>query len=99
MLGATRAQLRSWGYGDIRPPPSVDGRIDQCVAEVGPAQTECWAALDKYLMERVVPWAPFLFQTAVRTVSARIAHYSLDQSTGLPALDQIAFKPSAIRKS
>jgi ABC-type transport system substrate-binding protein len=91
MLGATTEQLRAWGY-PVHHVPSVDGQIDLCDAATGESQVACWAALDKHLMEKVVPWVPFLFQTVVKIVSPRVAHYSFDQATGLPALDQIALK-------
>ncbi len=98
LLGVTPGELRGWGYSVLHV-TSVDDRIHQCVVATGQMQEACWARLDQYLMEEVVPWAPFLFQTAVRLVSARVAHYSMDQFTGLPALDQIALTPAAIEGS
>jgi ABC-type transport system substrate-binding protein len=98
LLGATSGELRGWGYSVLHV-PSVDDRIRQCVIVTGQVQAECWARLDQYLMEKVVPWAPFMFQTAVRLVSRRVTHYSMDEFTGLPALDQIALAPSAIEGS
>ena len=89
LLGASPGQLRRWGY-DVRSVPTVDGRIDQCVPSVGSASFQCWARLDQYLMETVVPWVPYLTVSTVRIVSSRVAHYSFDQAMKMPALDQIA---------
>jgi peptide/nickel transport system substrate-binding protein len=89
LLGASPDQLRTWGY-QVTEVPSVDVRIDACLTKVGQAQLQCWVQLDQYLMENVVPWVPYLSENQVQVVPARIVHYSHDQSTGLPALDQIA---------
>jgi hypothetical protein len=75
----------------------VDNRIAQCTRDVGNAQAQCWANLDKYLMVKVVPWVPYYLQRIYRITSARVEDYSLDQFTRMPALDQIALKVSAIR--
>jgi hypothetical protein len=77
----------------VRSVPNVDVRIDQCAGLVGDAATSCWAALDKYLMQELVPWVPFMSTTTRITVSARIARMSFDQFTAVPALDQISLKP------
>ncbi len=93
LLGATPRKLRAWGY-TVTKIPSVDDRIDQCLAIRGDAQPACWAALDKYLMEDVVPWVPYLYEADPELVSNRVAGYSFDQSVAMPALDQIALKPA-----
>ena len=91
MLGATPAELRRWGYS-VEHVPSVDNRIQECNVLIGKAQEECWATLDQYLMEKVIPMIPFMFETAIRLVSPRVAQYSFDQAIGMPALDQIALE-------
>src|SRR5262249_16240431 len=89
LLGATPTQLARWGYGS-RAVPSVDGAIDQCRPLVGGTAVACWAELDEYLMEKVVPWIPLVYDQAVAVRSPRVLGYSVDQFTGLPALDRIA---------
>jgi peptide/nickel transport system substrate-binding protein len=89
LLGAKPEQLRRWGYASTSV-PSVDDRIDACVPLVGLAQIECWATLDQYLMEKVVPWVPLLRVGYAYTVSARVRNFTWGQFTGLAALDQIA---------
>jgi peptide/nickel transport system substrate-binding protein len=91
LVGAKPAQLRRWGYS-VQKVPSVDDRIRECVALVAGPQTQCWASLDQYLMERVVPWVPLVFESHVDLVPARVARYSFDQLAALPALDRIALR-------
>jgi peptide/nickel transport system substrate-binding protein len=92
LVGASDKQLREWGYS-VRGVPNVDDRLDQCLALVGPARTQCWTALDQYLMEQVVPAIPYAEEHFVQVVPDRIASYSYDQFTALPALDRIALEP------
>jgi len=94
LLGATSEQLRAWGYA-VDGVPSVDERIKGCQRLVGAAQGPCWAELDQYLMEEVVPWIPLFFTEADFPVSERVASGSFDQRTGLPALDRIALVPGS----
>ena len=89
LLGATSEQLKGWGY-DISEVPSVDEKLDECNAALGDTRLQCWADLDKMLMEDVVPWVPYLFDNNVDIVSANVKNYSYDQSAGLAAFDQLA---------
>jgi ABC-type transport system substrate-binding protein len=94
LLGATPGQLEDWGY-TVDEVPSADDRIDACQRLVGSAQIPCWAELDQYLMEEVVPWIPLFFEETAFPVSERVAKWSFDQQTGYPALDQIALVPGS----
>jgi peptide/nickel transport system substrate-binding protein len=89
--GASADQLRKAGYRTTTV-PSVDDRIADCLERLGRAQLDCWAGLDQYLMETVVPWIPFLAENTIQVVPARIAHYSFDQAQVAPAPEQIALK-------
>lgn len=91
-VGATPEQLRDWGY-PVSQVESVDDEIDVCLALVGGAQVDCWAQLDQLLMEQVVPVVPWLSGATVRIVSERVASYTIDQWTTIPALDRIALEP------
>jgi peptide/nickel transport system substrate-binding protein len=96
LFGATKEQLRGAGYR-VRSVPHADGRIDACLRLPGSQQGSCWGHLDKYLMEKVVPWVPLIYDGTARTVSDRIAQMPLDQfANGMPALDQIALKPGSV---
>ncbi len=94
LLGATPEELRRWGYAATSV-PSVDGRINECLPRLGLAQIDCWATLDQYLMEKVVPWVPLLLVRYAYTVSARVRNFTWDEATtGIAALDQIALAPT-----
>ena len=90
LLGATPDQLKGWGYS-VTSVPSEDDKVSECSAlEPGDARFNCWAELDRDLMENVVPWVPYLFDTNVDILSDNIKHYSFDQFAGLAAFDQMA---------
>jgi peptide/nickel transport system substrate-binding protein len=94
LLGATPEELRRWGYA-VTSVPSVDGRINECLPLLGLVQIECWATLDQYLMEKVVPWVPYLLVRYAYTVSARVRNFTWDEATtGMAALDRIALAPT-----
>jgi peptide/nickel transport system substrate-binding protein len=89
LLGATPEQLRSWGYPVSRV-PDVDPRIQYCISLIGPAQPACWATLDTYLMDEVVPMVPLFQSVNPDPIPSRLVHYSYDQAADAPAIDQIA---------
>ena len=94
LIGASEEQLTGWGYA-VPSVPSVEPKIDECRARIGPAQQQCWAELDQLLMLQIVPAIPALIEEEVRIVSDRVTRYSFDQPFGsVPALDQIAVAPS-----
>ena len=90
MVGATPDILRGRGYDPTIPIPSAEEQIDECIPLSGDQRLECWAQLDRYLMEDVVPWVPYLFDNSVVVVSDRVVAWSFDQFAGLPAIDRIA---------
>jgi peptide/nickel transport system substrate-binding protein len=94
LLGATTRQLQGWGYS-VTSVPSVEDRLAACATRSGSAQTECWAELDQYLMNEVVPWVPYMFVDHVQVVSERVVAYSFDQFGPQPALDRIALAPGS----
>ena len=93
LVGAHSDDLRRWGYS-TRSVPSVDDRIAQCERLLQDTQVQCWASLDQYLMEQVVPWIPYTTTVQVVLLSPRVAAASFDQVTNLPALDHIALRPT-----
>lgn len=94
LVGARPRQLRGWGY-DVTSVPSIDERIDECMALIGDLQVRCWAESDQYLMEHVVPWVPYVFEKKVFLVSDRVDAYSLSQVTTSPALDRLSVSSEA----
>jgi peptide/nickel transport system substrate-binding protein len=89
-LGATSAQIKEFGYTAVTSTTSVDDKIADCGKVEGDALFQCWADFDTYLMENVVPFAPYLFDNSVDITSDNIINYSFDQFAGLAAFDQLA---------
>ena len=93
-VGATPRQLEELGYGSKKV-PSVDDRINECQEMTFGPQVACWAQLDQYMMENVVPWVPLLNEVEARIVSERVETMNFDQFVSMPALERIALTPEA----
>lgn len=91
-LGATPQELHSWGYA-VTAVPSVDDRIRECVSLVSGAQARCWAGVDEYLVDKIVPSVPILADNYIEVIPARVTAYSYDQAFDLPALDRVVVAP------
>jgi peptide/nickel transport system substrate-binding protein len=93
LVGASSQQLRRWKYR-VTHVPNVDAKIDECLRLTGGAQTQCWAETDQLLMEKVVPWVPYLFDGFATVVSRRVTRFTYAQSNLIlmPAFDRIALK-------
>lgn len=89
VVGVTAAMLteRTYAVTDV---PSAETQINKCIPLTGDERLQCWADLDTYLMEDVVPWVPYLFDNDVVVLSAHVTNYSFDQFAGLLALDHIS---------
>ena len=92
LLGASAKQLSDWGYAAGTAVPSVDDKLAECAAlPTGDPRYTCWANLDKFLMEDVVPWVPVTFSNENDITSTRVVNYSFDYSMGQASLDSFAF--------
>jgi hypothetical protein len=89
LVGATPELMAELGYS-ITEVPSLDGEIEACNGRTGAAQFQCWAEVDQFLMERIVPWVPLWVRQTSRVTSTRVTRFSFDASLGISALDQIA---------
>ncbi|MGH2817869.1 MAG: ABC transporter substrate-binding protein [Actinomycetota bacterium] len=68
---------------DLGAIPSVDSDIDACrETEDDDERLQCWADLDKKLMEEVVPWVPYLDATNIGVSSEAVVKYEFDQFSG-----------------
>ncbi|MEA2446638.1 MAG: hypothetical protein QOK47_275, partial [Actinomycetota bacterium] len=65
-----------------------------CIPELGDARVQCWADLDKKLMEEVVPWVPYLDAAAVWGTSPAVSKWEFDQFSGTPAWSRVAVDSS-----
>ncbi|MEP6973520.1 MAG: ABC transporter substrate-binding protein [Actinomycetota bacterium] len=96
LLGATAKQLKDWGYPDGTVIPSVDDKIAECAAiPIGDDRINCWAELDKTLMEDVVPWVPTTFTNINDITSSRVVNYSFDYWGEQASFDSFAFAPGS----
>ena len=87
-LGTTEKALQEAGYEvPADGIPSIDDRIQECWKMSLDTANECWAELDKYVMEEIVPVVPRRFSTNIDVLGERIENYSFDQFAGLGALD------------
>jgi ABC-type oligopeptide transport system substrate-binding subunit len=92
LVGASAKQLTDWGYPAGTTVPSVDDKLAECAAQpIGDPRFTCWANLDKFLMEDVVPWVPVTFSNENDITSARVVNYSFDYAMGQASLDSFAF--------
>jgi peptide/nickel transport system substrate-binding protein len=92
-VGMTRAQAQSCGVlsqWQAHTPPSVDGAINHCEALRGSARSRCWVQFDHTIMEKIVPWAPYLWANAFTIVNAHVEHYVFDQFAGTISMPHIS---------
>jgi len=77
--------------------PSVDADIDNCkqiALTDDQGGIDCWNALDKKMMEEIVPWVPYLWPNILTTVSSAVTNWDFDQFSGAPAFSKLAVDPS-----
>jgi ABC-type transport system substrate-binding protein len=81
LLGLTQAQATTLGAnfpaGGV---PSIDSDYQTCSTKpVGGAdRLACWIALDKHLMNDIVPWVPYRWSKRTNIVSAAVTGYDFD---------------------
>ena len=87
-LGTTEEALTEAGY-DVPADgiPSITDQIDECWAMDLESANQCWADLDKYVMEEIVPVVVRRFSNQIDILGERIANYSFDQFAGMGAVD------------
>ena len=71
--------------------PSVDDKMAQCTAGAADQVNQCYADLDKYLMETAVPWVPWSFAQNLVFTSASVTQYAYDDFSG-----DISFSHTAV---
>jgi ABC-type transport system substrate-binding protein len=92
LVGMTAAQASECGVkpeydayvANNGPIPSVDDKMNECVAKPADQVDACFAELDTYLMETAVPWAPWLWATNFTSTNlGTVTHYEFDQNAGI----------------
>jgi peptide/nickel transport system substrate-binding protein len=95
LVGLTPATAKEVGAsGTVEGIPSVDGQIERCRVLQGAPRTECYAALDRHLMEEVVPWAPYLERTNVDVIGPAVTAWAYDQFSTNTSYAHVAVDPS-----
>ena len=89
LVGASPERLTEWGY-TVTDVPSVDAKIDECVAQTGGAQFVCWAELDQFMMERVASWVPIGTLRVSTITSSFVTSFEFDDSLTMPSLGRMA---------
>jgi hypothetical protein len=70
--------------------PSVDGKITVCESKTGTERAACWVALDKYLMEDVVPLVPYLWSNVIVITGSDVTHFEADPISQGTTFTQVA---------
>ena len=94
LVGASPQHLKEYDY-TVTDVPSADPQIAECAKATDEERTQCWAELDRYLMEDVVPWVPYLFDNNVDVVSTNVVNYTFDAFAGMIALDHVGVASAA----
>lgn len=92
LIGMPSENLVEFGF-DATTVPSLDQKIEACIATAGQAQYECWAEADQYLMERIAPWIPLDVRAIPNLTSSRVTEMVFDASLAAPSLGEILVAP------
>jgi len=94
MIGATPDQMTKYGYS-VTDVPSMNSQIDACVPLTGDDRVNCWADVDKYLMENIAAIVPWVFSNTTNVVSSRVENYTFSAFDSQMAYDQVALAPGS----
>ena len=97
LVGLTQEQATEFGIPFTEGIPSVDADIDACkMAALTSEQAglDCWNALDRKLMEEVVPWIPYLWPNILTTIGPAVTNWDFDQFAGVVAFSKLAVDPA-----
>jgi peptide/nickel transport system substrate-binding protein len=93
LVGLTPAEAKKVGVkGDISRVPSVDADLDRCGALVGAPRVTCYAALDRKLTTKIVPWVPYLWASTHNVTSKNVTKWGFDQFGASIAYAHVAVK-------
>jgi hypothetical protein len=93
LVGITPSQCKTLKVtGNCTNVPNINKRIDKCSTLSGQQRISCFAVLDRYLTEQVVPWVPWLSGNVARITNDNVTKYEFDQFSTTPAWSQIAIK-------
>jgi peptide/nickel transport system substrate-binding protein len=95
LLGLTKEQASTLGipYPEGVTIPSVDSDIDACqkIPNTQPDQrNDCFANLDKKMMEEDAPWVPYLWAKNITVTGNTLTKFEFDQFSGYISYTQMA---------
>jgi peptide/nickel transport system substrate-binding protein len=93
LVGLTPARAKGLGLtGNVNGIPSVDDQLDRCAVATGQARLTCYENVDRYLMTKVVPWVPYLWQFQAHITGPTVAKWGYDQFSGGIAYAHVALR-------
>jgi peptide/nickel transport system substrate-binding protein len=95
LLGLTPEQAQQLGikYPEGVTIPSVDADVDECQkipATQLDQRNECFANLDRKMMEESVPWVPYLWAKNITVTAPSVTKFEFDQYSGYLSYTQMA---------
>jgi len=93
LVGLTPAQARLIGVnGRVKGVPGVDAELARCSRLTGRARIRCYAALDRELTTRVVPWVPILSANQITILGPQVARWTSDANYGSTGFGHVALR-------
>jgi len=93
LVGITAATAKKVGVkGNLKNVPSVNEDLDHCSTLLGQPRLTCYENLDKKLTEKVVPWIPYLWSSAIHIVGPKVSKWDFDQFGGSIGYGHVAVK-------
>ena len=91
LVGLTKENADECGIDYPYEPPSINDQVTECnEIPQGDERVQCWAEIDQFLMEEIVPWVPYLEANANYATSGDVTQYVFDQFTTTPAWSKLA---------
>jgi peptide/nickel transport system substrate-binding protein len=99
LVGLTPARARQVGAsGTVEGIPSVDADLRRCRPLTGRERVECFAELDRKLMEQVVPWVPYLDRMNIDVLGPAVTAWEYDQFSTITAYAHVAVDAARQRR-
>jgi len=93
LVGLKPSQVKSLGVtGSIKSVPSIDKAATKCGKLISNARVSCYAAIDKTLTAKIVPWVPYMSARTVTILGPKVTKWNFDQNAGFTALAHVAVK-------
>jgi peptide/nickel transport system substrate-binding protein len=95
LLGLTKEKASEVGipYPEGVTIPSIDADIDACqqiALDKPDDRNQCYADLDKKMMEESVPWVPYLWAQNITVTGTTVTKFEFDQFSGYLSYTQMA---------